>query len=103
MPDERSHATSCVGNCNVRTICRRLRDDHVRTSQYTGFEYLTLKMRVGEFGDLNENRCQYVVNMNAFAKNWRFYVQPFRLRHIIVHFVTIERTYVRTYVHSLLA
>ena len=45
----------CVGNSYVWSNCHRLRDNHVWTSQCTRFDSLTLKMKVKDVGDLDEN------------------------------------------------
>ena len=55
MPIERSHAIFYVVNINVYQICPHLQDNHVWTSQCTRCEYLTLKMKVKNVDDLNDN------------------------------------------------
>ena len=49
-----------------------LRNNHVWTSQYTRFEYLTLKMKVNDIYDLDENWRAKASCQRAYTwKKWR--------------------------------
>ena len=62
-----------VCNINACPICHRLRDNHVQTSHYTEFQYLTLKMNVNDVENGDENvlkvRCTTVRQQSAAVSN----------------------------------
>ena len=94
-PIERPHATfACVDKCNVSlsvTVCEMITYELRR---WTRFDLFTLKTKVKNVDDLNENWQTYSLRQRTcVCKNARFYFQRW---HLVTYIHTDGRTYVHT-------
>ena len=85
---------------SVLFVCR-LRDNRAWTSECTRIESLTLKLKVRNVDDSDENRPANVTCQREYVeyvcKNWRFCVQPFvRSAQLFISGRTHKRTNART-------
>ena len=91
-----------VGNSNVCHIYHRLRDNHVWKSRRTRFEFWTLKFRVKDVENLDEDEQWTLSCQPKYAwKTWRVQVHPFvRGTYSYNSWMTYRRTDEWTYRHT---
>ena len=100
-PIERPFATSCLLAISIfDQSVTVLRDNHVYTSECTRFEYLTLKMKIMNVDDLDNNRRTNLLYQRAYLPKKLGLVEvvaPVSSQLTFRKFVTCIRTYGRTH------